>query len=312
MIDADEERTGLSRRQITLRHDLLGGRHAAFGDLQRADAADGRIDLTHFRCAECEEEHVGRARCEIVGAADHVRNQHRRDVFFGQSASREDRLDHRIDRAHRRITHADLLALEVGDGLHRRILAHPEGAAQRMQRTDQAEIGIGGFCAFDFEDVGDAELGLAARYQRNHDRLAGGRLHHDVEAGLFLQHLGDRRGRGVIERARLHGGKAVGLRGGDACAEHKGRERSRREGGGSKCPNVNSDHCLSSQLIVSGYNGSCEAAAPPCPTGNFAQDGKQCEVARYSFCCLGTVPNDLNFPVAGNRRPRRIQCKCNN
>jgi hypothetical protein len=46
----------------------------------------------------------------------------------------------------------------------------------------------------------------------------------------------------VIERPRLHSGKAEGLRSGDARTKHKGRE-PHREGGGTKCPNVNTDHC---------------------------------------------------------------------
>ena len=59
----------------------------------------------------------------------------------------------------------------------------------------------------DFERVGDAELGLAAADQRNDDSFAGGGLHQHVQAGLFLEHLGDGGAGGVIERAGLHGGE---------------------------------------------------------------------------------------------------------
>ena len=106
---------------------------------------------------------------EIIGPADHIRNQHRRDVFLGQSASREDRLDHRIKRAHRGIAHADFLALQVRDGLHTGVLAHPESAAQRMQRADQADVRARLLGGLDLEDVGDAELGFAAADQRDQD-----------------------------------------------------------------------------------------------------------------------------------------------
>src|SRR6185369_17589390 len=115
----------------------------------------------------------------------------------------------------------------------------------------------------------DTELSFAATDQRDEDGFARGRLHDDVCAGLFLEHLGDRRGRRVVERPRLHGGEAVGLRSGDTRAEHKRREPSCREDGSSEYPNVKSDHCLSSQLVVSGYNGSDEALAPPLPYRQF-------------------------------------------
>ena len=46
--------------------------------------------------------------------------------------------------------------------------------------------------------------------------FAGGRLDQDVQSGLLLQHLGDRRSRRVVERTRLHGGKAEGLSCGEA------------------------------------------------------------------------------------------------
>ena len=62
-----------------------------------------------------------------------------------------------------------------------------------MQRTDQAQIGVAGLGRFHFENIGDTELRLAAANKRNQHGLAGGRLHHDIQAGLFFQHLGNRR-----------------------------------------------------------------------------------------------------------------------
>src|ERR1700674_3847022 len=54
-----------------------------------------------------------------------------------------------------------------------------------------------------FGDVGDAEVDLAAVHERQQHRLAGGRLHQHIHAALFLEHAGDGRARGVVERARL-------------------------------------------------------------------------------------------------------------
>ena len=93
------------------------------------------------------------------------------------------------------------------------------GDAQRVDRADQAQIGLlagAGAALGDVDhlgDVGDAHLGLGAADHRDQRGLAGGRLHQHVDAGLFLEHLGDGRPGRVVERARLHRGDAVGLRG---------------------------------------------------------------------------------------------------
>ena len=55
---------------------------------------------------EMEQNHVGSAGGEIVGAADDVWNEDRNNVLFGQPASGENRLDQRVDGAHRGIAHA--------------------------------------------------------------------------------------------------------------------------------------------------------------------------------------------------------------
>ena len=76
--------------------------------------------------------------------------------------------------------------------------------------------------------VGDADLGLAAGHHRHDHLVAGRRLHQHIEAGLFLEHLGDRRCRGVVERGGLQRGEAVGLR------RHRlrgQRERGKRDEG---------------------------------------------------------------------------------
>src|SRR5262245_14945247 len=59
LLDADEERVGLCRRQIAFREDLLRGRDAARGDFQRANAPDSDVHLAYLRRAKREEEHVG-------------------------------------------------------------------------------------------------------------------------------------------------------------------------------------------------------------------------------------------------------------
>ena len=73
--------------------------------------------------------------------------------------------------------------------------------------------------------IGDAELGLAAADHGNDHLVARGRLHQHVEGGPLLEHLGDRRRGGVVERRGLQRGEAVGLR------RRRGRsERQRRAG----------------------------------------------------------------------------------
>jgi hypothetical protein len=104
--------------------------HAGLRHFQCADAADGGVHLAYLRRAKGEEEHVSGTGGEIVRASHNVRHQHRLHIFFGQPAGRQDRLDHRIDGAHGREAHHHPLTLEIGHGLHRRVLAHPERAAQ--------------------------------------------------------------------------------------------------------------------------------------------------------------------------------------
>ena len=77
------------------------------------------------------------------------------------------------------------------------------GLSLRTQKAPRSEcsepikrrFGLLSSAVFDLENIGDAELGFAAADQRDEHGFAGGRLHHDVQAGLFLQHLGDRRRR---------------------------------------------------------------------------------------------------------------------
>ncbi len=79
--------------------------------------------------------------------------------------------------------------------------------------------------------VGDAELGLAAADHGNDHLVARGRLHQHVEGGLLLEHLGDRRRGGVVERRGLQRGEAVGLRRCRGCSERQrraGRDGDRR------------------------------------------------------------------------------------
>jgi hypothetical protein len=103
-----------------------------------------------------------------------------------------------------------------------------------MQRSDQTDVRRALLGGDHLEDVCNAELGFTPTDQRDQDRLACGRLHHDVEVGLFLEHLGDRRTRRVVERPRLHGGKAVGLRGGDVRTE---QDRGETDGDGNRSEN---------------------------------------------------------------------------
>ena len=60
---------------------------------------------------------------------------------------------------------------------------------QKAPRSECSEpirrmFGLLVFGGLDLENIGDAELGLAAADQRDQHGFAGGRLHHDVQAGL--------------------------------------------------------------------------------------------------------------------------------
>ena len=63
----------------------------------------------------------------------------------------------------------------------------------------------------------------------------------NIEAALFLEHLRDSRGAGVAQRARLHGGDAVGLRG---CAA--GTERQKQHAAPDGRHHFPIEHWLSS------------------------------------------------------------------
>jgi hypothetical protein len=122
------------------------------------------------------------------------------------------------------------LALELGHGPNVAVLAHEESDAQRVRGGDDAQT-LEAFrqAVMHLHRVGDADLGLAAVDHGDNHLVAGGGLHQHVHAGLFLQHLGHRRGGGVIERARRQGGEAVGLR-----LRRRCRERCAAEPGGNE------------------------------------------------------------------------------
>ncbi len=125
----------------------------------------------------------------------------------------QDGAHRRLERAHggKSIRHA--LALEVRDRPDAAVLAHEEADAQRVRRRDDAQV-LEALrqAVVHLHRVGDADLGLAAGHHRHDHLVAGGRLHQHIEAGFFLEHLGDRRCRGVVERGGLQRGEAVGLR----------------------------------------------------------------------------------------------------
>src|SRR5215203_6376174 len=64
----------------------------------------------------------------------------------------------------------------------------------------------------DLEDVRDAEIRLAVVDERQKDGLARLWLKPGLHSHFLLDHLRNRRGRGVVECARLHCGHAEGLR----------------------------------------------------------------------------------------------------
>ena len=142
-----------------------------------------------------------------------------------------------VDRPHGGEAQGHPFALEVGDRLHWLVLAHPEGDAQAVDGADQSEVRLlaGRARAFGridyFEDVGDAELGLATPDQRNKNGFAGGGLNENVYSGFLLQHLGDRRARRVVERAGLHGGDAECLRQRASGGQRERRSAHARERG---------------------------------------------------------------------------------
>jgi hypothetical protein len=170
---------------------------------------------------EGEEEHVGIAGHEVVGAAHDIGHQHRPHISLRQAGAGEHGTRDLIDLAHCGIAHGHALALEIRDLEHSGVLANEERRAQSLGSPDQAQVLEPAVePVLRLHDVDQAYFGLAARDQWNDDVTAGSRLHQDVEAGLLLHRLGNGRRDDVAQRARRQRGEAVGLRG-----SGRGRER---------------------------------------------------------------------------------------
>jgi hypothetical protein len=81
-----------------------------------------------------------------------------------------------------------------------------------MRRADDAQILHAlGEPVVHLHRIRDSDIHFAAGGHRNDHLVARGGLHEDVQSCLFLENLGNRGSRGVVERARLQRGEAISL-----------------------------------------------------------------------------------------------------
>ena len=237
--DAGDVRRRVDGGEVVLRPVLLErGLRVRLGvELHDLQAAHRGRDFLHLRRAHREEQQIDLARLEVVGRAHHVHLGHSYDVVPADAARIEQRA-HVDD--HARLLHPvgrHALALQVGDRVDRRILAHPERHLKAVERHRVAQIGVG--LAFpvafagpglgDLADVEQQEVGLLRLHRLEDRRIAAVADDAHLQLGIVLHHLRDHRGLCMQDRARRQRREADRLRHGGASEYNRRSRRSPTE-----------------------------------------------------------------------------------
>ena len=195
--------------------------------LARGQREVGRVDL---------------ALHEVLHAANAVRHGNAGHVLLGHPAGRQQRAREQPRDLLLGIARRHALALEIGDRLDRRIVAHIPAHHQREQRCDDADIlllaalehGAAGFREGGHHAHRDREVELAVIEQRQRHDGAALRYDPHLHPCVLDRDLGDAGAGGISERSLRVGADADRLRRGArrgecGCGDRSGCKKSHPE-----------------------------------------------------------------------------------
>jgi hypothetical protein len=238
LVDTADVGCRIHGREVVLGSDVL---HALLGvrqDVHRehAQAADCGRDLLHLRRTDGEEEDVDPVRLEVLRSADDVDGGHVLHVLQCQAARGEERVQVRDDARLLDPVGRNVSALEIGERLDRRVLAHPECHLESVEAHREPDVrlrvALPDVLALHrlgrLADVEQEEVRLLGVHCVDDSAIAAVSDHAHLELRVVLHHLRDHRGLRVEQRARLQRREANRLLGECGRRDKRGSKAAQR------------------------------------------------------------------------------------